>query len=189
MQTSHCIHKRILILLLLFVIIIFPFNSCQNGPGALTKREDCITISRGKIVAWLQTGWHIPGNANFVPLFLFDPLAGNPIKVDAYPTDKNNIVQTGKKVGMNIGTGLTPPCSFPPGLFVVKNFYDFAANGFADANGNLINFSYLRLRPKPYPEDPTYLSFDVEMVTGSGATQTVTAKGESRPCPPYCPTQ
>jgi hypothetical protein len=189
MQTSHCFRKSTFILLLLFAITLFPFSSCNNGAGTLTKREDCITITRGKIMAWLNAGWHVPGNANFVPLFLFDPLSGSPIKVDAYPTDKNNVVQTGKKVQMKIASGLTPPCSFEPGLFVVKNYYDFAANGFADASGNLINFSFLRLRPKRYPQDPTYLSFDVEIVTGSGATQTVTAKGETRPCPPYCPTQ
>ena len=188
MQTSHCVSRRTFVLLLLFAILIFPVISCNNGGKTMIPRDNCITISRGKINAWLQTGWHKPGNANFIPTLVFDPLAGIPIEVDAFPTDKNGNVQTGKKVGMTI-PGITPPCSFLPGLFVVRNNYDFAGNGFADASGKLINFTFLRLRPKAYPKDSTYMNFDVEIVTTSGRTETVTAMGETKPCPPYCPNQ
>ena len=177
-------------LLLCFIAILYMLFivSCGNNKDIKSKSDNCITMTRTQVQAWLQTGWPIPGNSNFVPYLFFTPIPGSNIKVDVYPTDKDDVVQYGKRLPMKISS-MSPPCSFPAGLKIVPNYYDFSKEGFTDASGNLIPFDFLRLRPKPCPDNTAYMNFDVEIVTSSGGTEIVTAKGETKPCPPYCPTE
>lgn len=176
-------------LVIFFIVIacIFIGTSCGTN-NVMSKRDNCITMTRGQVQAWLQTGWHNPADQHCVPFLFFTPITGAAIKVDAYPTDKDTIVQYGKRVNMKIA-GITPPCSFPGSVQIVPNYYDFLAAGFADGTGNLIAFRFLRLRPRVYSGNATYMSFDVEIVTGTGSQELVTAMGETKPCPPYCPVQ
>lgn len=168
------------------MIALLAISSCGNNDVTpLQTKENCITISRSQIKAWFQADWHTPGNTNFIPLLYFEPYQGpgsNIINVDVSPTDKDTYIKHAKKVAMKISA----PCSFPAGLQVFPNYFKFEKKDFADENGKLIKFDFLRLIPKICPKDSTKLSFEVQIVNASGGKEVPTAKGQSWPCPPYC---
>lgn len=178
---------RLAVFLLIPVFFSFIITSCGGGGGG-GSTADCITMTRLQIKTWLQPGWNTPGDSNFVPMMNFVPgQDAEAIKVDGYPLNNDTVVQTNKLIPFTIKV-LNPPCSYPSGLTVRQQFYNFSQQGFADGSGNLIQFTYLRLRPRPYSGDSTLMSFDVEIVTKSGEEEVVTGKGETYPCPPHCPT-
>jgi len=186
MQTSHCFRKYRAFLFLSFISIFILVNSCGNQ-NELRDPKDCIKITWGQINAWLKTGANNPNNANYIPYLFFTPyVEDGRIKVDAYPVNKDTVVQYGERINMNI---TSRKCAFPPGLQILPNYYHFSANNFFDASGKLIKFDYLRLVPKPCPDYADKLAFDVEIVGAEELQQAALAKGETRPCPPYCPTQ
>lgn len=202
MQINHCFRKRTFLLLPLIAIsfIFFPISSCHDSSSVkvFTNPEDCITMTWAQVNSWKQTGWGTPGDPNFVPCLYFYPTAppGQKIQVWAYPTNKDTVVQIGKAISMSIAN-LKPPCGFPVALSgVLPNYYYFFANGLINTNGDLIPFTYLRLRPQActsltFPNcDGTQLDFRVEIVTDlGGGGQNIFWKGDTKPCPPYCPVQ
>ena len=160
-------------------------------PGYIPKGvpENCITISRDEITnSWLAPGWEIPGNADYIPSIIFEAIAGDPIKVYAYPVDKNCVELTGKKIVMQITNPTGSKCSFPAGLKPGKTRYDFVPAD-VDAFGDLIYFNFLRLIPQADPTDPTKLGFKVEFVKFRSGVEVPVGRGDTKPCPPYCPTQ
>lgn len=151
----------------------------SSGNGA----SDCITMTRNQVKTWLNSGWSIQGNENYVPDLYFNPSDSNAtMRVDGYPTNADTTVLYGQKIPFTIKS-MDPPCSFPAGLALHPQYYNFAQQGFADGSGNLIPFDYMRLIPRAYTGDSTLLCFDVQIVY-RGA---VTAKGSTDPCPPFCP--
>ncbi len=164
-----------------------------STPGYIPKStpDNCITMTRDEITnSWLSSGWQIPTDANYIPSIIFEPsVVGGNIMVSAYVVDKNCVEMTGKRINMTIGKLPTGQCSFPAGLTLTKTRYDFVAAD-VDPWGDLILFNFLRLLPQADPTDPTKLGFKVEFVKVKGTgLETPVAKGDTKPCPPYCPTQ
>lgn len=175
-------HLKVLAIIILIAAII-GLPSCKNMIKPLNTPNNCITIPRHKINALLKSGWNTPGNKNFMPLLCFEPFGGpgNTITaVNVFATDKDAYVNPNKSREMDVNT----TCTIPGGLLVLKNYYKF--EDFADANGDLKKFTFLRLIPKICPADSTKMSFDVQIVNSSGGIEATTAKGETWPCPDYC---
>ncbi len=153
-------------------------------PKPPDSTANCITMLRDDFAnAWLDPGWYNPTSPSHIPSIMFEPSTdGTRISVAAYPVDANCAAVTAKKISMTIGSG----CTFPAGLTVGKVRYDFTDED-VDAFGDLISFSYLRLVPQADPTDPTKLGFKVEFVKLKGGGESAVAKGDTKPCPPFCP--
>ena len=194
MQTNHFFQKKILLFLSLFsfFFIIVSIFSCNNSHiKDLKGPENCYTITRDEIKTnMLAGGWSVPADNDFIPYIYFYPVEGSG-SINAIPSDKDNLLFSARKVTMNLPT-MKPPCSFPDTLKIYPSQYDFSTQDFADANGILIPFNYLRLIPRASTEPgyEEYMVFDVYMVTdNSDGTETKVYKGYTKPCPPYCPVQ
>ncbi len=180
------IHVFLLIASFILLSSLF-IMSCNSNKGKKKNNPDCITITHDQLKTWLKEGWNNADSANFIPLLNFVPsVDGSFIKIKAYPLSKDSAVERNKEIDFTI-KGDTSVCSFPKGLVANPQFYDFSKEGFADSSGNLIPFEYLRLIPRAYSGDSTFLSFDVHIVTKSGDPAEVFSKGETLPCPPNCP--
>ena len=201
MQTNHFFQKKSFIILSFFAFffIIVSNSSCNNGEKKDIKiaavPENCFTITRDEIKTNMVAGhWSVPADNDFIPYFYFYPSvdAGTgAIQIIAYPADKDNRLYQARKVNMSPPT-MTPPCSFPNDLIVDTSRYDFSTEGFADSDGRLIAFDFLRLIPRASTEPgyETYMVFDVYMITSnSDGTETEVYKSYTKPCPPYCPVQ
>jgi len=150
--------------------------------------ENCITMGRDQMVnGWLDANWHSPGTAGYIPSIMFEPsIVGSSIQVEAYPVDANCNPITAKKITMTIQTSPTTPCSFPTNLTLSKTRYDFT-NADVDPFGDLVYFNFMRLIPEADPTDPTKLGFKVEFVKVRGGIESQSVRGDTKPCPPFCP--
>jgi len=151
--------------------------------------ENCITITRDEITnSWLGQGWSSRENPDYVPAIIFEPIAGDPISVAAYPVDQNCNEVPGKKIIMKIGNPTGSRCTFPPGLTLGKTRYDFQKDD-VDPFGDLTYFNFLRIIPQADPVEPSRLGFSVEFVRIKDGVEIEARRGSTKPCPPYCPTQ
>ena len=185
--------KHLLLLLSLFTYLIVLFTSCGNSEvKPLVNSDNCITMSRSALKTNMLAGsWSESGTRDYIPyIYLMPSKNGTSISVSAEPADGNNLLYTARRVHLTISNAVNPPCSFPPGLKIDTNRYDFSTMGFADRNGKLIDFDFLRFVPRACTDEgyTDVMVFDVFAVTNEGGVERVTAMGFTKPCPPYCPT-
>jgi hypothetical protein len=178
------------LLIIIATVIYFVVSDSKNFVPKRKSTENCITISRSKINAWLASGWNRRDDANYIPAIVFVPVPGDPISVLVYPVDKdcNMLTSKMKKMTITNPSSPAPRCNFPANLHPGYSRYDFAASD-VTASGKLINFDFLRLIPKADITDPTKLVFEVQLVTEETSRDISVAKGDTKPCPPYCPVQ
>ena len=147
--------------------------------------ENCITISRDEIVnSWLDKGWNIPDDPNYLSKIMFEVVSKDPMVVVAYPVDKDCKVIEGKKLNMTIGRA----CTFPPDLPLGKARYDFVPSD-TDAFQDLVYFNFLRIIPQKDPAEPTRLSFKVQFIRSEKGVERAIDRADAKPCPPLCPVQ
>jgi hypothetical protein len=158
-----------------------------------TPADNCITLTRAQVLTWIGPGWSDPTEANHIPFIIFTPIPpanpGDPIRVTAAPADRDGNVQENKRVELKIKAGVNPPCAFIPNLDIRDNKYVDFYSQFDDGSGNLINFSFIRLRPIVHPtslEVPCTdcLGFDIEMVVNKQGAEIVYGRGSAKPSPP-----
>lgn len=159
-----------------------PVDTNMMDEEGAADSANCITMTRNQVKSWLHAGWSTQGSEYFVPDLYMTAAVDTTIRVDGYPTNADTAVQYSERIPYTIKS-MNPPCHFPAGLTINPQYYDFSQQGYADAYGNLIPFDYMRLIPRTFSGDSTLMSFDVQIVYRG----VVTAKGESRPCPPNCP--
>lgn len=159
-------------------------NDSANVIRPMTERDNCIIITRAQILTWLTgTGWDDPSEANYVPYFVFEP-SKTDVSVMGYPVDRTEVPQTGRQIPFKIRGQIDPPCEFPSGVVKNPNKYYYIEEKFVNAQNELIPFTFLRLRPRAYSADNSFMSFDVEIVTNKGGGELVRGMGESKPSPP-----
>lgn len=158
-------------------------------PGYTPKptTENCITLSKNDVRKMLRDGWRDAANSNYIPSLLFyTSTTREGLKVTAYPTTRDTARSTSRATNARIGTSdNAPPCALPTGLTADYNRYDLT-DADADASGQF-KFDFIRLKPIPFPEDPSKLCFQVEMVTVTDGEEVATLRGYTKPCPPLCP--
>ncbi|HRE39274.1 MAG TPA: hypothetical protein PK092_12585 [Chitinophagaceae bacterium] len=188
--------KTFLLLLLLLAITAIVYLLLRPKPG-LTIEEprpqmninNCFTITRDDMVnSWLGPNWNVKGDPNYISGIMFEAIDTDPnnIKIVAYPVDNSCNPVEGKQIEINAANPAGAKCSFNS-LKAQKTRYDFASSDI-DPFGDLIHFNFMRLIPKPDATNPANLSFVVEYVKIKGGSETVLSRGDTKPCPPYCPT-
>lgn len=189
---SFATSKNVFLYVILFTISVAFLSSCGNSEvKPLVNNDNCFTMSRAALKTNMLAGsWSSPGSRDYIPYIYFNPeKSGTDISIDAYPADGNNVIYNDRKVSVSIAK-TEPPCTFPDTLKIVQNRYDFSNEKFADKDGKLISFDFLRFVPRACT-DPGYtdvMVFDVFAVSNEGGIETAVAKGTTKPCPPYCPT-
>lgn len=176
------------------IVYLLMSTKSTNVPEPKQTPENCITMTRDQIVnSWFEAGWGSPASTAFIPAIMFEPVPGDRVKVYAYPV---NIVNgncqpvAATRIEMTITDPASgTPCAFPATDTVGKLRYDFGPDDI-DEFGDLIPFNFLRLKPKVMdnPDNPgkTMLSFDMELVKIQGDNEPSVARGQLKPCPPYC---
>jgi hypothetical protein len=158
----------------------------DGGDDPSPVPANCITMSRDQIVnAWLAKGWNDPTSPNYVPSIKFRAIPGDPIRVEAFPVDANCNPIPAKIIVMTINN---PNCTLGGNYGIDSSRYDFQPSD-VDPFGDLIYFNFMRLEPRPDSTDPNKLVFNMSFVRVRGGSEDPLARGVTRPCPPFCPTQ
>jgi len=162
------------------VLVLFtPHCRSKDKEDKAALMGNCITISGPALKSMLPTRWHDSSHIDYVPtLYLQVSDANDRIEeVRLYAFDKRGNVMFGNTKKMDGSR-----CSYPPGLEVRNNFYDFRQIG---TPADLDKIKVIRLIPIESSKMPKMLGFRVEW-NASGDEKTFIQGGEAYPCPVYC---
>jgi hypothetical protein len=183
MRTNHFSRKKNFLLpLVIASFTFFSLLSCKGKKENLAGMDvSCAVLLQQK----MKDAWETPGYLKSIDYFTFysgyNRGTGKfSVGVQAF---KKDFTKIGSYVDLTHGTGCN--VSLPGGVAIGDNNIALADLGILKDPGTLKEFDYLKLTPKPFPENDSFMNFDLEIVTGGVGSQVAKSTLPCPPCP-YC---